>query len=311
MSAADRAIAPTPGRPTLRSARVMASFAPATSSAFRPATTSERMPVTTGRRGRGCVAPADALLAAGPGGDQHQGGLVPGQGAVGLRRVGGHHVHGGVQAFHRGLPHGTSATGPGTAGSAAAAVVAAPDHAHPPGSSRGARSPGRWPHTGFPVPLLPALRAAKPRDGQTPDPYLGSAKPRAVGRSLGWGCGNHPLTRFGPRGMFGRRFQGQPGVGGLAPAAVTHDQLEVRRWHRSHPRLWSSGSPTGASTPSSASRATASTGSWRACGGTRTGSGSCWSTTRKRPRSWRPPTPRPPGRSASAWPPRDPAASTC
>ncbi len=37
-----------PGRPTLRSALAMASFAPGTSSALRPVTTSERMPVTTG-----------------------------------------------------------------------------------------------------------------------------------------------------------------------------------------------------------------------------------------------------------------------
>ena len=37
-----------PGRPTLRSARVIASFAPGTSSALRPVTTPDRMPVTTG-----------------------------------------------------------------------------------------------------------------------------------------------------------------------------------------------------------------------------------------------------------------------
>ena len=45
--------------------------------------------------------------------------------------------------------------------------------------------------------------------------------------------------------MFGGPVCGQPGVGRFFCRA-NHDQLEVRRWHRSHPRLWSSGSRTGA-----------------------------------------------------------------
>src|SRR5215211_121225 len=80
-------------------------------------------------------------------------------------------------------------------------------------------------------------------------------------------------------------------------------------WTRSRPSCSSSGWPTGAWTPCSGCPGTASTGSWRGCAATRTRCGSCSSTTRRRPRSWPPATPRRPARSGSVWPPPAPAAS--
>ena len=100
MSTAEIAVAATPGRPCSappgpspqppRARRARCGRPP-----HRPAPRPRRS-----RRRRPCIAPADALLPARPGGDQHHRGLVPGKRPVRLGRVGRDDIDPG-----RDLPH--------------------------------------------------------------------------------------------------------------------------------------------------------------------------------------------------------------